>query len=118
MGCGHSSNTRAKLLALWALLFFAKEIGILSLHVYGDSSVIINWANDKATLSALDLDGWCDNIVEPKAYFHTLDFHVFREHNQRAHSVSRKALAMVAGLLSFNDYYVEINIREDKLQLF
>ena len=72
MGCGHNTNTREELLALWALLFFAKEIGIPSLHVYGDSYVIINWDNDKETLSSLYLDGWCDNIMELKAFFHTL----------------------------------------------
>ena len=119
MGCGHNTNTGSKLLALWALLFFAKEIGIPTLHVFGDSLVIINWANDKASLSALDLDGWCVNIMELKAYFHTLDFHhVFKEHNKRAYSLSKEAPSMATNLLSFTEYYEGIAIGEDKLQLF
>ena len=85
----------------------------------GESSVIINWDNDKENFSTLDLDGWCDNIMELKASFHTLDFHqVFREDNKRAYSLSKEALPMVAGLLSFTEYYEKIAIGEDKLQLF
>ena len=68
--------------------------------------------DDKATLSSLDLDGLCDNIMELKAFFHTLEFHhVFREHNKRENN-------MVEGLLSFIENYEEIAIGEDKLQLF
>ena len=75
--------------------------------------------DDKETLSSLDLDGWCDNIMELKAFFHTLDFHnVFREQNKRAYSISKEVLPMVVGLLSFTKNYEEITIGEDKLQLF
>ena len=75
--------------------------------------------DDKATLSSLHLDGWCDNIMELKAFFHTLYFHhVFREHKKRAYSISKEVLPMVVGLLSFTENYEEIAIGEDKLQLF
>ena len=75
--------------------------------------------DDKATLSSLDLDGWCDNIMELKALFHTLYFHhVFREHNKRANNISKEVLHMAVGLLSFTENYEEIAIGEDKLQLF
>ena len=75
--------------------------------------------DDKATLSVLDLDGWCDKIMELKAFFHTLDFnHVFREHNKRADNLSKEVLPMAEVLLSFTEYYEEIAIGEDKLQLF
>ena len=43
-------NTRPELLSPWALMYFSKEIAIPALHVYGDSSIIINWVNGKATL--------------------------------------------------------------------
>ena len=75
--------------------------------------------DDKEPLSALDLDGWCDNITMLKAFFHTLDFHhVFREHNKRAANISKEVLPMAEGLLSFTENYKEIAIGEDKLQLF
>ena len=106
MGCGHSTNTRAKFLSLWALLYFADAIGLPTLHVFGDSSVIINWENDKETLSTLDLDYWCDSIMDLKSSFLSLDFqHVCREHNKRADSLSKKALPMDSGLFSFIEYY-------------
>ena len=44
LGCGHSTNTRDEMLALWASLYIAKDIGLPYLHVFDDSSVIINWA--------------------------------------------------------------------------
>ena len=43
MGCGSSTKTRAELLDLWALLYFAKKIGIQRIHIFGDSMVVINW---------------------------------------------------------------------------
>ena len=42
LGYGHSTNTRDELLALWASLYIAKDIGLPYLHVFVDSSVIIN----------------------------------------------------------------------------
>jgi len=43
MGSGTGTNTRAKLLALWGLLRFATNIGIVSIQVFGDSKVIVDW---------------------------------------------------------------------------
>ena len=119
MGCGLVANTRAELLALLALMFFSKEIGISTLHVYGDSFVIINWENEKEALSSLDLDAWCLNVFKLKAHFLTLDFqHVYREHNEWAYSLSKEVLPVAIGLLSFTKYYEGVIIGEDKLQLF
>ena len=42
LGCGHSTNTRAELLALWASLYMAKYIRFPYLNIFGDSFVIIN----------------------------------------------------------------------------
>ena len=50
MGCGPSTNTRAELLALWALLVSAVSMGLPSQTMCDDSSVIKNWTNSKATL--------------------------------------------------------------------
>ena len=43
LGCGMSTNTRAELLALWALLAISKHLGIPLLTIFGDSLVILNW---------------------------------------------------------------------------
>ena len=56
MGCGPSTNTRDELLTLWDLLVSIVSMGLHSLSVQGDFSMIINWTNSKATLSTLHLD--------------------------------------------------------------
>ena len=42
LGVGLGTNTKAKLLSLWALLHTSHMMGIPLVHVYGDSQVIIN----------------------------------------------------------------------------
>ena len=82
LGSGHSTNTRAKLLALWALLYIAKDIGLPYLHVFGDSSVIINWAKAESTLAIMNLEAWCDNTKKLISSFTYVDLsHVYREYN-------------------------------------
>ena len=118
-GCGHNTNTRAELLALWILLYFAEAIGLLTLHIYGDSSVVINWANNKATLSSSDLGYWCESISRLKDSFHRLDFqHVYKEHITRADGLSKEALSVATGLFSFIETYEEDIIGGGEYQLF
>ena len=45
MGGGLCTNTKAELMALWALLTVENRMGIPLLNIFGDSTVIINWAN-------------------------------------------------------------------------
>jgi len=52
LGCGHSTNTRAELLALSATLRVCMLMGLPINLIYGDSSVVISWLN---RLSALDV---------------------------------------------------------------
>ena len=47
MGVGVGTNTNTKVLALWGLLWFAKDMFLLHLQVPGYSKVVINWANGK-----------------------------------------------------------------------
>ena len=42
MGCGDSTNTHAKLFALWVILTFANMLGLPYFHIRGDSFAIIN----------------------------------------------------------------------------
>ena len=42
LGCGSCTNTRAELLSLWESLQVAKDIGLPFLHIFGNSSMIIN----------------------------------------------------------------------------
>ena len=79
----------------------AKDIGLPYLHIFGDSSVIINWARNESTLTMVNLEAWCINIRKLIPLFTFVDFcNVFREHNQRADTLSNEGLNMVAGHLS------------------
>ena len=102
LGCGQSINTRAELLVLWALLYFSKEIGLPMLHIYGVSSVIINRAKDISTLTTLDLEDWCENIKELSSLFSSICYqHVYKEYNERVDILSKEALQLETGLLTF-----------------
>ena len=72
---------------------------------------MINWANNKETMSCLDLGHWCDNIYKLKDSFNFLYFqHVYREHNMRAYVLSKEALSLATGHFSFMELYEDDNI--------
>ena len=83
LGCGRSTNTRAELLTLWALLVVSKHSGIPLLTIFGDSLVIINWVNKNASLDSPCLFHWCKDIRSLMYNFSRLTIkHIYREHNQ------------------------------------
>ena len=54
-----------------------------------------------------------------KASFLLLEFqHVYREHNKKAECLSKEALPMASGLLSFIELYEGSIIRGGEIQLF
>ena len=86
-------------------MVFSKYIGLPYKNIRGDSSVIINWFNGQATLSALDLDGWCHIIRDLQNSFIHLHFaHVFREFNVKVDGLSKEALHLDSGSLHFMEF--------------
>ena len=82
MGAGTCTNTRAELIALWALLHITQLMGIPLLNIFGDSDVIINWEKGKDALNPPDLSHWCTDTRSLISCFHRLAFsHTYREHN-------------------------------------
>ena len=76
MGCGCSTNTRAELLALWAVLRVSLMMGLPIHLIFGDSMVIISWLNRISTLDVPSLMHWCDDIrnmlqLAPPVIFNT-----------------------------------------------
>ena len=43
---GHASNNKAELSALWATLRVAQNSQIQEIQIFGDSKVVIDWANE------------------------------------------------------------------------
>ena len=106
-------------MALWASLYIAKDIGLPYLHIFGDSSMIINWARDESTLSMVNLEAWCINTRTLISLFTFVDFsHVFREHNKRADTLSKEGLLMAVGRITLTETCEEKVYREVTLHIF
>ena len=102
LGCGCSMNTRAELLALWAVLRVSTMMGIPIQLIYGDSMVIISWLNGLSALDIPSLKHWCDEInnmlyLSPPVIFK----HIYREHNMLADGLSKQALLLDMGFGTF-----------------
>jgi ribonuclease HI len=102
INCGPGSNTRAELLGAWALLTLASRLSIQSLHLIGDSKIIIDWMNDKGGLQVISLDCWKERVRALINSFQKISFdHVFREGNREADSLSKLALQKLPGKLTY-----------------
>ena len=100
-------------------MYIAKDIGLPYLHVFGDSSVIINWENEESTLAIVNLEAWCDNTRKLMSSLSFVDFsHVYREHNKRADSLSKEGVNMALGHLTFTEICEGEIFGEVALQLF
>jgi len=109
MNCGPGSNTRVELLGAWALLTLASRLSIQSLHLIGDSKIIIDWMRDKGWLQVISLDCWKERVRALITYFQKITFdHVFREGNREA-DLSKLALQKIPGKLT---YYQCIEMHE------
>ena len=100
-------------------MYIAKDIGLPNLHILGDSLVIINWAKEVSTLSIVSLEAWCENIRKLMTSFSSLVFnHVYREHNERAYSLSKEGLQLASCHLTFTEICEGEVYGEVALQLF
>lgn len=91
-GLGRGTNNFAELMSLRLLLLFALEQGCLSLQVFGDSSLVINWANGAAQCNVLNLVAILEEIQLIKQMFNSISFtHVYRERNGVADRLSKEA---------------------------
>ena len=100
-------------------MHWALTLGLPTLQIFGDSSVIINWTLGKASLSCLSLDYWCVAIRHMMPLFLRLDMqHIYREHNQCVDSLSKEALFLAPGLCYISDFFDNSVIESVKFQLF
>ena len=119
MGGSLCTNTKAELLAPWDLLTVTKVMGIPLLNIYGDSTFIINWENYQASLDSPCLSDWCMDTRCLKYCFSNLSIkHTYQEHNQRAYSLSKEALALAPGCGSFLEIYDGFSVMNDTFKLF
>ena len=98
---------------------FVVSIGIPSLSAFGDSQVIINRVNYVARLTLVDLEHWCNHIIDIKSSFRSISFqHIYREQNSSANGLSKEALSLYMGKLAFIEYFEGEVIGNGNLRLF
>ena len=89
------------------------------INIMGDLSVTINWFNGHATLSALELDGWCHIIRDLQySFIHLHSAHVYKEFNVKADGLSKEALLLASGSLHFMEFTEGECIGMGTFQLF
>jgi ribonuclease HI len=102
LNCGPGTNARAELLGSWAMLTLASRLSLQSIHILGDSKIIIDWLHRKGRLQVISLNCWKDKIMALINSFQKISFdHVYREENQVADSLSKQALTRDLGKLTF-----------------
>ena len=119
MGCGSSSNTRADLLACWALLKVGLLMGIPLQLIYGDSKVIISWINSSSALDVHSLMHWCCDIRHMLQMAPPMIFkHTYREHNMLADALSKLGLNLDMGVIAFTESLDGLIVNQGNLSLF
>ena len=104
---------------MWTLIHWALTLGLPTLQIFGDSSVIIDWELGKASLSCLSLDYWCEAIRHMMPLFLRLDMqHIYREHNQCPDGLLKEALFLAPGLYYISKFFDDSVIEFGKFQLF
>ena len=102
LGCGCSTNTRAELLALWAVLRVSLMMGMPTHLIFGDSMVIISWLNELSSLDIPSLMHWCDEINNMLQLVPPVIFkHIYREHNMMVDGLSKQGLKLNIGYGTF-----------------
>ena len=70
-------------------------------------------------MSVIDLVHWCERIDALKSSFLTINFsHIYREHNSSADALSKEALSLNMGTLSFLEFLDGEKIGCTTIQLF
>ena len=119
LGAGPCTNTKAELIGLWDLLHTAQMMGIPKLRIFGDSLVIINWTKGTASLSPSKLRHWCGDTRKLCSCFLELSFcHIYREYNQHADYLSKKALSLAPGSGSYSKFIEGRLASHDSFMLF
>jgi len=92
-------------MGVWESLILATRLGILDLHVMGDSKIVIDWLNGIGSIQVANLDSWKDRILDLIPYFRSVTFaHVYREINMEADRLSKKALFTSQGHIAYSQW--------------
>ena len=90
---GRGSNMRAEILALWGLMWFASQLYLEKLWVFGDSQVLLDHLNKQTSLNLGYLTAWLDRNKGLRTSFSSIIFkHIYREKNTQANKLTKKGI--------------------------
>jgi ribonuclease HI len=102
LNSGRGTNMRDELLGAWESLFLAAILLVHDLFMVGDSNIFIDWLNGKGSIMVENLHNWMERISDIIPLFSSLTFaHIYREENKVANSLSKKALYLCQGQVTF-----------------
>jgi hypothetical protein len=95
-------------MALKLLLLFAAEKGCTSLQVFGDSLLIINWANHEQFCHIARLRPYLAEVLRIISTFDTISLsHIYRERNTLADRLSKEATQLEYGNWHITEHTTE-----------
>jgi len=98
-GLGEGTSNYAELLALKLLLLYALENDVKRKQIYGDSMVVINWANGSHDCHIMRLIPIYEEVQRLILLFdHIIFSHVYRELNWTADKLSKEAAGLQQGI--------------------
>jgi len=98
MGLGAGTNNFTELITIHHLLHFSLGHNCMSLNIYGDSKIIINWFNNITACHIHTLSNILDEVNIFKAQFNNITCnHIYREYNSCADELSKDATTLPRG---------------------
>lgn len=105
LGLGPGTNNHAELITLRHLLYFALSKNCRQLQIFGDSKIVIDWANNKTICHDFSLKHILEEIVFLKTHFDQITVsHIFRERNSTADRLSKEAADQPLGDWLIEEY--------------
>jgi hypothetical protein len=92
-------------MALKLLMKCALDRNVSRIHIFGDSSLVINWMARTSLLQNVGLRPLGDNLKEISSSFDFISYtHVFREHNTVADTLSKEGQFLSEGHMTLIEF--------------
>jgi ribonuclease HI len=117
--CGTGSNTKAELVGAWATFAMEKLLNIHHIQIFGDSKVVIEWLKQKYNLQAVNIEGWKRRTRDLATSFQRINYqHIYRESNEEADKLSKRALSAPKGRLNYFNWDGEVESSHQFIKIF
>ena len=119
MGSGIRSTTRAEMMRMWGVLFFADRIGINSINTFDDLKVLIEWEKGNFSLQVSQLNQWGGRVNSLIESLHRISFmHIYRCFNKEVDMLSKLDVKCREGILYVKQFMEDSLIFEGSVDIF